>query len=114
MGRRPNLVNKIEQALEDKKATDVSVVYMRNNTKKAITDYYIIATANNERLLNALADVAVETIIKNGGNIHHIEGKKANSEWVLVDAYNIIVHLFTPQARIDYDLDGLEKRYFPL
>lgn len=107
MGRWPNVVHALVNALDDKKASNINVKYIRNDTKKAIADYEIIATARNERMLGALSDVVVEVLEKYDRPIHHIEGKKARSTWILVDAFTIIVHLFTKDARAEYNLEGL-------
>ena len=70
-----------------------------------ICDYFVIATASNERLLLALKDHVEEAVIKKGIFVKNIEGRK-NSKWILMDYGDIIVHLFDPEERKNYGIEN--------
>ena len=94
------------KALEDKKAIDLKIIHM--GEKSSITDYFIIATGNSEPHLKALAG-SVELTMKQNGieifgrNLDHTSG------WVVVDAYDFMVHIFLPSMRDLYRLESLWK-----
>lgn len=79
-------------------AVDVSAI-------TPLTEYYVIATANNPRKLNALQDAVCEALEKAKMAINHTEGT-AESGWILIDAYHVVVHLFSEEERERINLDG--------
>ncbi len=97
----------ILKTLDDKKAEAVEVLDVRSLTP--LCETYVIATADNIRKLNAIKETIVEEVEKSGESIHHVEGRE-DSGWILIDAYHILVHLFSPEQRERIDLDGLIKK----
>ncbi|CAO3663768.1 unnamed protein product [Umbelopsis ramanniana] len=100
--------------LEENKAENIGVIDMRS--KCDWTDFMIVAeSSRGERFLNSIADEVVSVLGKaqkadpsmNALPKPSIEGKNEGSDWLLVDAGPFIIHLFTPQARVQYDLEGL-------
>lgn len=71
-------------------------------------EYLIIATASTNRQMNSLASYLKEASAKFNFNIKGIEGAES-SEWVLVDLEDVLVNVFTKEARSLYDLDRLYK-----
>jgi len=74
----------------------------------SFTDYFVICTGTSDRMINALADAAIEDILTK----HKKKGKKqglARDGWVIVDYGDIVVHLFSPDQRGFYDLEELWK-----
>lgn len=98
-----NKLKTIVKVLDEKLANDISVIDMSMDSP--ICDYFVIATASNERLLLALKDHVEEACDKEGYFVKNIEGRK-NSKWILMDYGDIIVHLFDPEERKNY---GIEK-----
>jgi ribosome-associated protein len=98
------LVNITLAALDDIKAVDVTVFEVSELT--SISDYMIIASGRSKRQVNALAEKVVEVAKKNGIKPLGVEGK-TESEWVLVDLGDIIVHLMHPDTREYYQLEKL-------
>ena len=82
----------IVKVLDEKLAEDIVVIDM--SIDSPICDYFVIASASNERLLLALKD-----------HIEDAEGRK-NCKWILMDYGDIVVHLFDPEERKNY---GIEK-----
>jgi ribosome-associated protein len=70
------------------------------------TDYFLIATANNPRQMNALIDSLDRDLRADGVNPRRTEGA-ADSGWVLIDFNDVIVHLFAPEERDYYNLEEL-------
>ncbi len=93
----------IVNTLDQKKARNIQIINVSQSNP--IAEYYIICDADNERQLEALANAIEDTLTTMNRNIHHIEGRK--SKWVLVDASNIIIHIFHTSEREKYGLERL-------
>jgi ribosome-associated protein len=90
--------------LDDRKAQDIAVLEVIDLT--VLADYFIIATGTSTTHVGALAD-EVEFKLKEKGVLpHHIEGHRAGG-WVLMDYRDVIVHVFTKEAREFYSLERL-------
>lgn len=74
----------------------------------AFTDYFVIATADNERQLRALVDT-VQQEMKEQGRAVKPEGQPPDG-WVLIDLSDVVVHLFSVEKRVYFDLEGLWAR----
>ena len=98
-----NKLKTIVKVLDEKLANDITVIDM--SIDSPICDYFVIASASNERLLLALKDHIEEACDKEGYFVKNIEGRK-NSKWILMDYGDIIVHLFDTEERKKY---GIEK-----
>lgn len=98
------LVKKVVEALEDKKAEDISVIDIKEIS--TIADYFIIANGSNTNQLTAMQDAVDETMYKNGVHQKQVEGNN-NSTWILMDYQDIIVHLFSSEDRLFYDLERI-------
>lgn len=94
----------ILKAIDDKQGEDIEIIDVRNISPFAT--YYVICTANNKRRVHAIQEAVQEELEKMGQSIHHCEGNK-DSEWVLVDAYDVIVHIFSPEERKRFDFRSL-------
>lgn len=99
-----DLVKLAVAALEDKKAEDISVIDI--SEVSTIADYFIIANAANQNQITAMQDSVDEAMYKNGVHAKQIEGNR-NSTWILIDYEDIIVHLFSREDRLFYDLDRI-------
>ena len=97
-------VGKAVRAALDKKASDVVVLDLRNTP--AFTDFFILCSGQNQRQVKAIADAVEETLRAAKIRPAHIEGYD-RAEWVLMDFFTFVVHVFTPQMRLFYSLDRL-------
>ncbi len=97
-------LRKIVQALDEKKAGDLRV--LRVSAQSSITDYLVLATGTSEPHLRALR-VELEKILD--GDKMRIAGMDSSegSGWTVVDAYQVMIHLFTPDKRDAYRLEQL-------
>jgi ribosome-associated protein len=93
------------RAARDKKAVDVVVLDLRK--AGGFTDYFVICTGVNPRQIQAIAD-HVETTLRTelGERPALVEGVE-KSEWVLLDYFNFVVHVFGPECRAFYGLERL-------
>ena len=98
------LVLKIEDILESKKAKNIKKIDIKNKT--TIADYFIIASSTSTTHVKSLADNLEEELKKNNVYPKKIEGYNTGS-WILLDYDNIIVHIFTENERINYSLEDL-------
>ena len=97
-------VGKAVQAALDKKALDVVVLDLRNTP--AFTDFFILCSGQNARQVKAIADAVEETLRAAKVRPAHVEGYE-RAEWILMDFFTFIVHVFTPQTRAFYSLERL-------
>ncbi len=72
----------------------------------SVADYLVITTASSPPHLKAVSEAVEETVRRNGGKLHHREGDY-NSKWLLLDCYDLIVHIFDGPTRRYYDLERL-------
>ena len=91
-------------ALEDIKARDITVFDVRKQT--SLYDTLIIASADSNRQVKALANNVREKLKDAGATILGVEGEDSG-EWVLVDAGDLIVHIMQPAVRAYYNLEEL-------
>lgn len=74
--------------------------------KSTLADYIVIATGRSQRQVGAMADHLIEKLKKAGAKSVAVEGQP-QCDWVLVDAGDVVVHLFRPEVREFYKLDKL-------
>ena len=98
------IVKTAVEALRDKKAEDVTVIDITGVS--SIADYFIIANGNNQNQLTAMQDAVDEALNKAGLHAKQIEGNN-KSTWILTDYEDIIVHLFSKEDRLFYDLERI-------
>ncbi|AZC20957.1 MULTISPECIES: ribosome silencing factor [Pseudomonas] len=99
-----DLVKVAVAALEDVKAQDILVIDVRD--KQSITDYMVIATGTSNRQIGAMLEKVREMVKAQGVRPLGEEGK-GDSDWVLLDLDEVIVHMMTASARQFYDLERL-------
>jgi ribosome-associated protein len=105
--KHPSLPPEVERAVraaEDKKASDLLVLDLRKAA--GFTDYFLICSGTNTRQIRAIADAILEALAVNGAKPSHVEGYE-RSEWVLLDYFDFIVHIFAPETRVFYGLERL-------
>lgn len=101
------LLESILQSLDDDKAEDIVQIDLRGKT--SIGDYMVIATGRSTRQVSSMADKLVARLKDEFGMVCKVEGKDAG-DWVLIDASDVIVHVFRPEVREFYQL---EKMWMP-
>ena len=92
------------KALEDKKGNDIQGIDIREVS--VIADYFIIASGSNQNQVQALADNVEETLGRAGYEPRQTEGY-GTATWILMDYNDIIVHIFSEEERLFYDLERI-------
>ncbi len=92
------------RAALDKKASNVVVLDLRHTP--AFTDYFILCSGQAQRQVKAIADTVEESLQQVRIRPAHVEGYD-RADWILMDFFNFIVHVFTPQTRDFYSLERL-------
>ena len=105
-----DLRKKIENTLEDNKAIDIKTIDLKNKTQ--IADYMIVASGNSSKHIQALSEMLLIQLKNEGIENCRIEGKDS-SEWKLVDAMDIIIHIFHPNKRKFYNLEKMWSELIP-
>ena len=96
----------ITAALDEKKAVDPEVISLEG--RSLIADFFILATGTSSVHIRALADGVVEAMEKNAIQRARREGTN-DASWVLLDYGDVVVHIFSREAREIYDLEKLWK-----
>ena len=94
----------IYKALDDKKGENIKILDISNVS--VIADYFIIASGNNINQVQALADNVKEELFKLNLEPKNVEGYR-NASWILLDYTDVIVHIFSKDDRIFYDLERI-------
>ena len=98
-----DIVKKAVKALDDKKANNIEVIKIDELT--IVADYFIIATANSNTHVRALADEVEYQLEEAGITPDHIEGRSTG--WVLLEYAGVVVHVFLEESRNYYNLERL-------
>jgi ribosome-associated protein len=102
--RLPKQIETAIDAAEDKKALDLAVLDLRK--AGGFTDYFVICSGGNPRQIRAIADAVLDALAADGVKPAHVEGYD-RSEWVLLDYFDFVVHVFAQETRVFYGLERL-------
>lgn len=92
------------QALAEKKAGNIKVIDIKDIS--VIADYFVLADGENQNQIQAMQSSVDEALYKSGIHVKQVEGN-ANSTWILMDYGDIIVHIFSREDRLFYDLERI-------
>jgi len=102
--RLPAQIDRAIAAAEDNKALDLVVLDLRKAA--GFTDFFLICSGGNTRQIRAIADGIIEALAAGGVKPAHVEGYD-RSEWILLDYFDFIVHIFATERRLFYGLERL-------
>lgn len=97
------LLELVKKTLDDNKANDIVVIDLKGKT--SIANYMVIASGTSNRHVASLADKLKYELKQQGINASSEGEEKAN--WVLIDAFDVIVHIFCPEVREFYNLEKM-------
>jgi ribosome-associated protein len=100
----PAQVDLAVAAAESKQAVNLVVLDLRKTA--GFTDFFVIASGTNSRQVRAIADAVMESLARKGAKPAYVEGYE-QSDWILLDYFDFIVHVFGPERRVFYDLERL-------
>ena len=106
-----NLLATVHSSLEDAKAEDIVAVDLGG--KSSVADHMVIASGRSNRHVSAVADKLLQTLKAQAAGPIRIEGL-AQADWVLIDAGDVIVHIFRPEVRSFYNLEKLWSSEAPV
>ena len=98
------MVKLIHKAMDDKKAEDIKILDISDVS--TIADYFIICSGTNSSQLEAIIDNITDTLGRAGYESKRTEGGR-NSGWVLIDYGDVVVHIFSKEDRLFYDLERI-------
>lgn len=101
----------IESALDADKAIDIETIDLRDQT--SLADYMIVASGRSSLQIVSTARKLAERLKASGLEDIHVEGA-TQGDWVIVDAGDVIVHLFRPEIRVFYDLERMWRPQAPI
>lgn len=99
-----NMLRTAYKALDDKKAYDIKILDIKKIS--SIADYMVIADGTNKNQVQAMCDAVTEEMGKAGFLSKSIEGYSEGG-WILLDYYDIIIHIFSDEARRFYDIERI-------
>lgn len=100
----PDVISEAVNAALEKKGQDIVVLNL--STSGAFTDYFIVCSGQTGRQVRGIVDGVLKMLRAKGTRPSHVEGYD-HGEWVLIDCFDFIVHVFTKETRRFYDLDRL-------
>ena len=101
-----DIVATVVEAMDSVKGKEIVTLDLRE-TGTAVTDYFVICHANSKTQVDAIADKIIDEVRnKNGVKPYHIEGRD-NTEWILIDFVDVVVHVFLQSMRQFYQLEEL-------
>ena len=100
----PESVRSVVRSAQDKKAFDVVVLFF--DDAHGVTDYFVLCSARTTRQVRAVVDEVRRQLRLAQDKPSHVEGYD-HGEWVLMDYFDFVVHVFTPDTRRFYDLERL-------
>lgn len=105
-GNAEEIVATVVEAMDSVKGKEIVTLDLRE-TGTAVTDYFVICHANSKTQVDALADKIIDEVRdKNGVKPYHVEGRD-NTEWILIDFVDVVVHVFLQSMRKFYQLEEL-------
>ncbi|MEY4384272.1 MAG: hypothetical protein RI995_1814 [Bacteroidota bacterium] len=100
------LVQWVVKGMQEKKAQQIAILDLRG-VANAFTDFFVICSGTSDTQIDAIAD-SVDHEVWKGMNLHpHVVEGKANREWILLDYYDIVVHVFQKDKREFFKLEDL-------
>ena len=106
----PKLKKIIEKTLNQNKAKNIVSINLKGKT--TIADYMVVASGTSSKHIQSLSEILLKELENNGLNKCKIEGR-TSSDWKLIDAIDIIVHIFHPDKRKFYDLEKMWSESLP-
>lgn len=94
----------VESTLDDDKAQDVRTIALEG--KSTIADYMVIAPGTSQRQVSAMAEHLLEKLKAAGQKDVSVEGR-SQGDWVLIDAGDVVLHLFRPEVRAFYNIEKM-------
>ncbi|MDO8999087.1 MAG: ribosome silencing factor [Bacteroidota bacterium] len=100
------MLDAIVEGMEERKAKNITILNI-SKLENRVTDYFVICDADSKTHVKSIADSVEDMVAKlTNEKAYHTEGQQ-NSEWILIDYINIVVHVFLRETREFYNIEGL-------
>ena len=100
------LAQEIIGAMQEKKALDITLIDLKE-IGSAVTDYFVICSASSFTQIDAVADSVQKEMSVNHDLAPLYHERQQHQEWVVLDYFDVVVHVFSPEKREFYDLEKL-------
>ena len=107
---KKKIIDKVYQILDDNKAQNIVVIDLEH--KSSIADYMVIATGTSSRHIQAISENTAQRLKLFGIDDCRIEGKDSD-DWKLIDALEVVIHIFHPEKRSSYNLEKMWEDILP-
>lgn len=108
--KNTNLLLYVKKILDENKATNIVTIDLKN--KSSIADYMVVASGTSSRHIQAVSEITCQQLKKIGVKKCTIEGQESD-DWKLIDAIEVIVHIFHPEKRSLYSLEKMWEDVLP-
>ena len=100
------IAKQVVAAMQDKKAKKIVSLDL-SDISNAVTKYFVICHAPSKTQVDAIYDNVIEMVLKNNGDKPFYKEGRENSEWILIDYVDVVVHIFLEDIRMFYRLEDL-------
>ena len=100
------MVEVVIDGIQNKKGQDIVVMDLRE-IDSAVTDYFVICTASSFTQLDAIADEVEDKVLEKSNERPNMNPNRSNQKWLVLDYFNVIVHVFLDETRKRYGLEEL-------
>ncbi len=104
------IIDKVYQILDDNKAQNIVVIDLKH--KSSIADYMIVASGTSSRHIQAISENTAHKLKLFGFQDCRIEGHDSD-DWKLIDALEVVIHIFHPEKRSSYNLEKMWEDILP-
>ena len=108
--KKTSLVSIIKKILDDNKATNIVAIDLKD--KSSIADYMIVASGTSSRHIQSITEITAQELKNIGIKGCNIEGQESD-DWKLLDAIEVVVHIFHPEKRSLYNLEKMWEDILP-
>ena len=108
--KKTSLVSIIKKILDDNKATNIVTIDLKD--KSSIADYMIVASGTSSRHIQSITEITAQELKNIGIKGCNIEGQESD-DWKLLDAIEVVVHIFHPEKRSLYNLEKMWEDILP-
>ena len=107
---KKNLIHQVQKILDDNKAQNIVVIDLKD--KSSIADYMVVASGTSSRHIQAISEITTQKLKSIGIEDCKIEGQESD-DWKLIDAIDVVIHIFHPEKRSVYNLEKMWEDILP-
>ena len=107
---KKNLIHQVQKILDDNKAQNIVVIDLKD--KSSIADYMVVASGTSSRHIQAISEITAQKLKSIGIEDCKIEGQESD-DWKLIDAIDVVIHIFHPEKRSVYNLEKMWEDILP-